>query len=551
MPGQGDLPGIAMKRLFAIALGFLALISCRETSDVPAPGAMVLWCEIGGTTVRNGGKAEVETDLEGITVVFSKAVNVNKDAGDIFFFSPKLNYTVQQGPEPESVVLRLGEPLAPYRSYTLFVTKAEGLGLSINVASKFSFQTPYDPSDKFPRIPKDSLLTLVQKRTLAYFTDYAHPVSGLARERSGSGETVTTGGSGFGLMAIIAGVSRGLISRTDGYDRVLKIVDFLGTADRFHGAFPHWMNGSSGAVIPFSADDNGADLVETAFLMQGLLACRQFFSAAGEASLREKITALWEAVEWDWFERNDALFWHWSPSVGWKMNMKISGWNEGLIAYVLGASSPTHSISKSSYDSGWARGGGIGNGKEFYGITLPLGSDFGGPLFFAHYSFLGLDPRGLSDQYANYWEQNVAHARINHAYCAANPYKKTGYSDTCWGITASDIPSGYGASSPTNDTGTIAPTAALASMPYTPQESLAALERFYYTYGDRLFGEYGFHDAFSLQDHWFANSYLAIDQGPIVVMIENYRSGAVWNAFMSDPDVTAGLTKLGFKRKLL
>ena len=186
------------------------------------------------------------------------------------------------------------------------------------------------------------------------------------------------------------------------------------------------------------------------------------------------------------------------------------------------------------------------NGKEYYGIKLPLGSDKGGPLFFTHYSFLGLDPRGLSDAYADYWEQNVAHTRINHAYCKANPKKYAGYSDECWGLTASDILNSYTASSPTNDKGTIAPTAALSSMPYTPEESMKALRYFYYVLGDRLFKEYGFRDAFNLSSSWFASSYIAIDQGPIVVMIENYRTGLLWDNFMKNEDVQKGLARLGF-----
>ena len=550
MPGQGDLPGIAMKKTLFLFFCFLALLSCKGKEEQTVQNATVLWCEIGGKTVRSGGTAEADLNLEGITVVFSKPVNIKKDAGDIFFFTPRLSYTLEQGPEVESVLLRFTEPLGVYKSYTLYVTRAEGLGINVTANSKFSFQTPYDPSEKFPRITTDSLLTLVQKRTFNYFWDGAHPTNGLALERLGSGATVTTGGSGFGLMAIIAAVERGFISREDAYARLLKIVNFLSEkAERFHGAFSHWLNGSSGAAIAFSTYDNGADLVETSFMMEGLLACRNYFSGPGEAELREKITALWEAVEWDWFLRNGKLYWHWSPNYDWKMNMGISGWNEALITYVLAASSPTHPISKADYTGGWARNGGIRNGKKFYGITLPLGSDYGGPLFFAHYSFMGLDPRGLSDQYANYWEQNVAHARINQAYCAANPKKQTGYSAQCWGITASDIPSGYTASSPTNDNGVIAPTAAISSMPYTPQESIAAMEYFYYILGDRLFGQYGFKDAFSLGAHWIADSYIAIDQGPIVVMIENYRSGAIWNAFMADPDVTAGLAKLGFTKE--
>lgn len=523
--------------LILIAVGLLASCGEKVEPEKELPGAVVMDCK-------------VMPDFRGIEVEFSDNVDLSADYEEAFFFSPRVSYTVSAGSSAEKVLLSFSEQLGNFKTYTLIISKGEALGLRIIRQYSFTFTTAYDTSDKFPRITTDELMTLVQKRTFKYFWDYAHPDSGLARERYGSGDIVTIGGSGFGLMAIIAAVERGFISRADAYARVLKITNFLSEkADRFHGVFPHWMNGSTGAAIPFSTYDDGADLVETAFLMEGLLACRNYFSGGGEAELRNKITALWEAVEWDWFERNDALYWHWSPNYDWQMNMKISGWNEGLIVYVLGASSPTHGISRSSYDNGWARNGGMRNGRQFYGITLPLGSDYGGPLFFAHYSFMGLDPRGLSDQYANYWEQNVAHARINHAYCAANPKDYEGYSAQCWGLTASDIPDGYTASSPTNDNGVIAPTAALASMPYTPEESIAAMEYFYYVLGDRLFGEYGFRDAFSLGAHWFAPSYLAIDQGPIVVMIENYRSGAVWDAFMKDPDVAAGLAKLGFSRE--
>ena len=157
-----------------------------------------------------------------------------------------------------------------------------------------------------------------------------------------------------------------------------------------------------------------------------------------------------------------------------------------------------------------------------------------------------LDPRNLSDTYADYWEQNVAHSKINHEYCKDNPKGYYGYSDGCWGLTACDIPDGYNANSPTNDTGTIAPTAALSSFPYTPEESMKALKYFYYTLGDKLWGDYGFKDSFNLNRNWFASSYLAIDQGPIIVMIENYRSALLWNLFMSNDEVLNGLSNLGF-----
>lgn len=409
---------------------------------------------------------------------------------------------------------------------------------------------PADTVSKFPEISDDSLLTLVQRRTFRYFWDYAHPVSGLARERLGSGDIVTSGGSGFGVMAIPVAVERGFITREEGAARLLKILTFLDTkADRFHGAFPHWLDGSSGRAIPFSTFDNGGDVVETALLVQGLLTVRQYFNTSDpvEGAIRDLIDQIWTAVEWDWYTRGEnVLYWHWSPNFGWEMGMQVNGWNEALIAYVLAASSPTHSISKKVYDEGWARHGEMANGKKFYGIRLPLGPDYGGPLFFAQYSFLGLDPRELSDEYADYWEQNVSQTLINYRYCVRNPKGWTGYGADVWGLTASDIPGGYAASSPTDDLGVIAPTAALSSMPYAPAESMQALRHYYYILGDRAFGDYGFCDAFSLEQDWFAPSYLAIDQGPIIIMIENHRTGLLWDLFMRNVCILDGLDKLGF-----
>ena len=456
--------------------------------------------------------------------------------------------------EGREFIVASNSELPAFTLVTIDFPEGVNFGVRIIYDYSFSFVTAYDRSDKFPRISDEDLLTLVQKQTFKYFWDYGHPVSGLARERLGSDETVTTGGSGFGIMTLPLAVERGFVTHEQAADRLRTIVDFLlNKADRFHGAFSHWLNGTSGKVIPFSSKDNGGDLVETAFMVQGLLAAAGYFDRPEEADIRSGIDEVWRTVEWDWYTRGgqDVLYWHWSPSLDWAMNMQINGWNEGLIAYVLAASSPTHPIPDSAYHKGWARDGGIKNGKTFYGIKLPLGSDLGGPMFFAHYSFMGLDPRGLKDTYADYWEQNVAHARINHAYCAANPGKHAGYSADCWGLTASDIPKGYTASSPTNDKGVIAPTAAIASMPYTPEESLAALREFYYVYGNRLWGDYGFYDAFSLEAAWFATSYIAIDQGPIAVMIENYRSGLLWDCFMKHPDVAAGLKKLGFSSERL
>jgi len=413
-----------------------------------------------------------------------------------------------------------------------------------------TFYTQLDSTFKFDEISDDALLTKIQEQTFKYFWDFAHPNSGLARERNTSGDLVTIGGSGFGVMAIIVGIERGFITRQEGVDRWEKIVNFLAVADRFHGVWPHWMNGNTGNTIPFSNLDDGADLVETAFMIQGLLAVRQYLneSNAQELAIINQITTLWEEVEWDWFTKGgeDVLYWHWSPENEWAMNLPIKGWNESLIIYVLAASSPTHPIEKSVYEAGWARNGGIVNGSSAYGINMPLGETRGGPLFFAHYSFLGLDPRNLQDQYANYWEQNQAHSLINQAYCIDNPNNFVGYSEASWGLTASDNHEGYSAHSPGNDLGVITPTAAISSIPYSPEESMKAIRHFYYLLGDRLWGEYGFYDAFNVTQDWYANSYLAIDQGPIITMIENHRTALIWDIFMQDQDVQNGLNDLGF-----
>jgi hypothetical protein len=468
----------------------------------------------------------------------------------------KVAFTASLDQNDSTVVLQPSATLQAITPYTLGVSVAlsSKAGGSLQSAVAVQLTTALDSTDKFPRISDSALLTLVEQQTFAYFWDFGHPDCGMARERNTSGDVVTTGGSGFGVMAILVGIYRNFITRADGLARIQRIVTFLtDSAQRYHGAFPHWINGATGATVPFSTQDDGADLVETAYMMEGLLTARQFFNSttdSAETALRTGINALWTAVDWNWFRQNgqNALYWHWSPDYAWSTNQEVNGWNEALITYVLAASAPVDSIPKVVYDDGWAGNGSIRNGNAYYNVTLPLGPAEGGPLFFAHYSFLGLDPRGLSDAYANYWVQDTAHATINYRYCVANPLQYYGYSADCWGLTASDDNvSGYSAHSPTNDLGIISPTAAIASLPYTPTASMNALRFFYYTLGDKIWGQYGFTDAFNLTNVWFATSYLAIDQGPEIIMIENYRSALLWNLFMSCPEVKNGLRNLGFQ----
>lgn len=410
-------------------------------------------------------------------------------------------------------------------------------------------------------ISDDSLLTLIQYRTFQYFWDGAEPTSGMACERihtdgiypENDKSVITSGGSGFGLMAIIVAMDRGFITRKAGVERLTKIAGFLEKADRFHGAWPHWIYGETGKIKPFSTKDNGGDIVETAYLVQGLICVKNYLKqdVPAEKALASKIAKLCNEVEWSWYQNGKpALYWHWSPTYNWEMNFAIEGYNECLIAYVLGASSPTYPLSPEAYHQCWARNGGINGETTKYGYTLKLkhngAAEYGGPLFWAHYSYLGLDPRNLKDKYASYWDENRNQVMIDYRYCIENPKKYKGYCPDCWGLTASYSMKGYDAHSPSNDLGVISPTAALSSFPYTPAESMRAARYFYDKMGNKLWGKYGFYDAFSETENWCPPRYLAIDQGPIVAMIENYRTQLLWKLFMHDKDVQNGLTKLGF-----
>ena len=422
-----------------------------------------------------------------------------------------------------------------------------------------------------PIISDSALLDSVQKQTIKYFTDGAEPISGMGRERfhvdndypDNDKNIITSGGSGFGVMGLIVAIERKFISREEGLQRLEKIVHFLETADRFHGAWPHWWNGETGKVKPFGKKDNGADLVETSYMLQGLLCVRQYFKDGNEKEklLAQRTDKLWKEVEFDWFRHGqpaspaarNVLYWHWSPDYEWQMNFPVRGYNECLIMYILAASSPTHGVPAEVYHEGWAEGGKIEQMHVSLGFPLRLryqgNPPNGAPLFWSQYSYLGLDPRGLKDKYTDYWRENLSQTFINYTWCVMNPKKYKGYGENNWGLTASYSVKFYSAHAPdeNNDLGVISPTAALSSMPYTPEKSIAAMKHWYYDMNDKLWGPYGFYDAFSETENWYPVKYLAIDQGPIPVMIENYRSGLLWKLFMSCPEVQSGLKKLGFE----
>lgn len=535
--------------LFIISVFFLCF-SCDEKEDVKsAANFTILRLSIDGDESTSGLKSVSRTPV--IALSFSEPLDLSS-AENFIVLKGKINiiecdYTLINGDSTLQIIPKASlEALTKHNIYIDAALKAKSKR-EYTVYSQYSFTTEIDETDKFPRISDDELLTLVQQQTFKYFYDFAHPASGMARERNTSGDVVTSGGSGFGIMALIVGAERNFISKQQAVERMDKIVSFLEEADRFHGAWSHWINGNTGNVIPFSAKDNGGDLVETSFLVQGLITFRQYLQPADTVGndLINRITDLYYDVEWDWYRKNneEVLYWHWSPNFNWEMNFPLYGYYEQQITYFLAAASPTHGIPKSVYTNGFGRNGNIVRNDNYFNIPLKLGGLF--PLFWVHYSYLGLDPH-FSDDYANYWEQNVNASLINQAHCIANPRNYVGYSDACWGLTSSDNQNGYSAHSPANDLGVITPTAALSSFPYTPTESMKALKFFYYTLGDRLWGQYGFYDSFNLTQAWFADSYLAIDQGPIIVMIENHRTGLLWDLFMSAPEVQEGFTKLEF-----
>jgi hypothetical protein len=469
-------------------------------------------------------------------------------------------------PESETFSLR-GETTDDY--YLDFVTD---IGRNINLDYKIIPVSESEELDAMEMVKAsirdfsdEELLDMVQRYTFRYFWDYGDTNTGLSRERtkSSKGRVVTIGGSGFGVMAIIVAAERDWITREQALERLLKATAFLESTDRFHGMWAHWYNAESGKVREFGKMDNGGDIVESSFMMQGLLAVQQYFDRENEKEkeLRERITRLWHEMEWDWYTKGEnKLIWHWSPDYGFKKNHGIRGYNECLITYILAESSPTHPISEEAYHKSWAGwdNENFANYTAYYGIVLPLGNKrwYGGPLFFAHYSYLGLDPRGLQDKYANYWEQNRRHTLVNRAYCLDNPYGWKGYGEDFWGISAGDkVPSGYTAHAPgyMRDKGTINPTAAISSIPYTPEESMKVLKNLYRNYGRELWGPYGFYDAINLSisedpEEQVRKTYIGIDQGPIIVMIENYRTGLLWDLFMKNQDVLKGLKKLEFKR---
>jgi hypothetical protein len=412
----------------------------------------------------------------------------------------------------------------------------------------------------------DEFLSYIQRQYFKYVWDAALPNSGLSRVRMVEEEpdrdknTITVGSSGFGITGLIVGIERGFISRKQGVARLEKIAGFLERTDRFHGMWSHWIDDQTGRTIPFAnatSTDNGGDVVESAFLAQGLLVARQYLLKGNkkEKELASRYDKLWKGMEWNWYTKGgeNVVYWHWSPDYGWQKNFPLQGYNETLAVYLLGASSPTFPVSKETYYKGWARNGAILTDTSVFGIRPIVahnsGKGFVGPIFWTAFSYVGFNPKGLKDELGiNYFDVCTAQAKIQQAYCVANPKGYKGYGANCWGFSAGYSVKGYKAHNTKNDLGVITPSGTLAAMPFAPEAVMPALKHFYYDLGDQLWGPYGFYDAYVASEGRVVKNYLANNECAVVPMIENYRTGLIWKLFMSAPEIREGLKNLGFSK---
>jgi hypothetical protein len=550
--------------MFILSTMCLIVLGCSKTSDITPnqpsnPDTTLSYLTLTNTTLNNvpvaSSTLRLKDNVAEIRLNFSDKIDRNTVSNAVLWSSttPSISYSNSDS----TILLRSSSTLAYLTQYNITISKDLKSTSGAHLYSPFSLSicTGINPSNKFPLISDDALLDSIQKATFRYFWNYSSETSGLACDKSSTyKDYCSIGATGFGIMTLPAAIERGFITRTEGLARLQKIVDFLkNSVSSYKGVFPHFVNGNTGSVIPDGILD-GWDLVETSFLMMGLLTSRQYFNnpSLEENNLRTEINRLYQDVQWSEFQNGqDVLYWSYNPTGGWQH--PIRGWNETMITYVLAASSQTHSIEKSVYDNGFAQNGGMKSGNEFYGFTLPLGSDYGGQLYLSQFSFLGIKPIGLSDSYADYEVQTKNHALINHAYCKINPKKYFAYSDSCWGLTAGASKGGYVQASPSNDIGHIYPSAAVASLPYAPVESLKAIKYFYYRLGDILWTDYGFSDSFSFNTlpYWVANEVFGYDQLNMFCGIENYRTGLIWSLFTSCPEVQAGMRKLGFSAPYL
>jgi hypothetical protein len=401
-------------------------------------------------------------------------------------------------------------------------------------------------------LDNENFLDLVQRTAFDYLWYETNPTNGLVKDRSSNPSVSSIAAVGFGLSAVTVGIDRGWISREAGRTRVLTTLEFLWSSPQgpeadatgYKGFYFHFLDMQTGR----RAGDAELSTIDTALLLAGVLHVQQYFDQddTSEAKIRDLADNLHRRVDWPWMQVRSAKVCHgWTPETGF-LPYDWGGYNEAMILYLLALGSPTFPINPDA----WTAWTSSYTWQTHYGLGFVVFP----PLFGHQYSHVWVDFRGIQDAYMrdkglDYFENSRRATLANRAYAIANPLGWVDYGENVWGLTASDIPASYrarGAPPAESDDGTITPTAAGGSFAFTPHESLAALRHIYDAYRTRIWGPYGFKDAFNPSKNWFAADYLGVDQGPIVLMIENYRTGRVWQVFMRHPAIQHGLARAGF-----
>ncbi|MCL2649690.1 MAG: hypothetical protein FWD60_01535 [Candidatus Azobacteroides sp.] len=403
----------------------------------------------------------------------------------------------------------------------------------------------------------EAMRKILDKQARDYFDlfwsgECSHPNSKMARigtERAQG--TVALAGSAYAVLSIPVAVERAWISKEEGIERLLHICRFLNTAERFHGAWSHWMDGVTGKALPFNGNQqNSGDLVETSFMMMSLLTCGEYFNGntTSEKEIKNLIDSFWNTIEWNFYTNKEkVLYWSWDRDLGFAP-LKIQGPNEALPAYILALAAPAkNAITQDVYRSGWKGGNGYYNkGRTTYGYLFELGRESkGGPLFTSQHPFLWFNPFLMEDEYIDYWKFCINHAMINHHYCLYEAPKAYKYDENNWGLSAcyGTPEKGYVGRSPSKDDGIICTTAAAGSIVFTPFYALQAMK--YMKSQSNLNGKYGLIDSYSPSENWNETRYLSISIFPVISMIENYKSGLIWKLAMQNEYIKKGLQLAG------
>ena len=399
-----------------------------------------------------------------------------------------------------------------------------------------------------------TFLDLLQRSAINFFWQEANSSTGLIRDSSAPHVPSSTASVGFGITALCIGIDRGWLPRENVRQRILTTYRTLWKTPQgreaqgrcgYKGLYYHFLNMST-ATREWNSELSDID---TALLFAGILYGKEYFDGEhpDEVEIRALADSIYYRADWEWMRNyQPGLTLEWTPERGFA-NGWWAGYNEMMIMYILGLGSPTHPLPEITWKN-WCSG---------YVWKAQYGYEYVNfaPLFGHQFSHCWIDFRGIQDDYMrkkgiDYFENSRRATYAAQAYCIDNPKKWKGYGEFVWGITPSDGPNGYaarGAPPAENEDGTISPTAVGASIAFAPEICLPTLKYWYDTYRSLLWGAYGFRDAFNLQKNWWSSFVIGIDQGPIVIMIENYRSGKVWRTFMKNTDVRRGLHRAGFR----